>query len=61
MHTVNNELKSAANWLSLNTAKTNYMLFSNSAGHLPGEVKINDSIIKKLIVVHFWDYLLIAG
>ena len=49
---VNIELKSVANWLnvnklSLNIAKTNFMLFSNSAIEIPCEVKIHNSVIKK--------------
>ena len=66
VHTVNNELKSAANWftvngLSLNTAKTNYMLFSNSASDLPGEVKINDSIIKQTNCCNFLGLFIDSG
>ena len=66
VHTVNNELKSAANWftvngLPLNTAKTNYMLFSNSASDLPGEVKINDSIIKQTNCCKFLGLFIDSG
>ena len=52
VNTVNNELKLVASWftvnkLSLNIAKTNYMLFSNSVRGLPSPVKINNIIITK--------------
>ena len=58
---VNNELKSVANWfrlnkLSLNVAKTSYMLFSNSANHLLCEVIMIPSL-NKMIIVNFGDCL----
>ena len=63
---VNIELKYVANWLnviklSLNIAKTNFMLFSNSAIEIPCEVKIHNSVIKKTDCCKFLGLFIDSG
>ena len=63
---VNHELISVSSWfrvnkLSLSINKTNYMLFSNSANELLGDVLINDIVIKKTDCFKFLGLIIDSG
>lgn len=63
---VNIELKSVANWfsvngLSLNIAKSNFMLFSNSVTDIPCDVKICNTVIEKTDCCKFLGLLIDSG